>query len=177
MAAEHNSSPQANVVPNADPALDVSREHHHPHLHHDEFAEKGHKDEIAYSNGTTQDPPRIPTESDLHHRHVPEKNLEKSGIIDIDDAEKGSTSPVTTARGEEEKKRGPVARFYAKYRLFFHLFIWLFFTGYVASSIFARFKNFCVCRGVACRRSEQQGSKNYFAAVSRADASRAEALG
>ncbi|KAK7720591.1 hypothetical protein SLS57_005370 [Botryosphaeria dothidea] len=136
MTAEHNSSPQVNVVPNADPALDVSREHFHPHLHHDDHAEKGHKDEIAYTHGTTQDPPRIPVESELHHRTAyPEKNMEKNAAIDIDDAEKGSTSPVTTARGEEEKKRGPVGRFYSRFRIFFHLFIWLFFTGWWIASL------------------------------------------
>lgn len=136
MAAEHNSSPQPNVAANPDPALDVSREHFHPHLHHDESVEKGHRDEIAYSNGTTQDASTIPAESNLHHRGVSEKSMEKEGVIDIDDAEKGSTSQVAATHGEEEKKRGPVGRFYARFRIFFHLFVWLLFTGYVATTSF-----------------------------------------
>ncbi|KAL1620969.1 putative h+ nucleoside cotransporter [Diplodia seriata] len=133
MAAEHNSSPQQHVAANPDPALDVSREHFHPHLHHDDTAEKGHRDEIAYSQGTTHGAATIPAESTVHHRGASEKSMEKEGVIDIDDAEKGSTSQV--ARADEEKKRGPVGRFYSRFRIFFHLFIWLFFTGWWIASL------------------------------------------
>lgn len=149
MAAAHNSSPQTHVAANDDPALDLSREHYHAPLHHDPSAMKGHKDEIAYTYGTTVDPPSIPGKADVHHRHTSEKSTEKQGVIDIDDAEKGSTSPVTTARGEEGKKRGPVGRFYSRFRLFFHLFIWLLFTGYVVPDFFTLFKILVSAR-VAC---------------------------
>ncbi|KAF2091245.1 hypothetical protein K490DRAFT_71459 [Saccharata proteae CBS 121410] len=131
----HNYSPQTHVAVNEDPALDVAREHHHDHLHHDAFAEKGHRDEIAYTKGTTDDRPIVPDQSTLHHRHNARPASEKDGVVDFSDAERGSTSPVNSRDEGEEHKRGPVAQFYARYRIFFHIFIWLFFTGWWIASV------------------------------------------
>lgn len=121
----HNSSPQHHVVPNLDPALEISNEHHHRHLHHDAFAEKGREDEVVYSKGTTFEKSIIPEESpqdhDLHRRRHPEK-----GGVEVEDAEKG-VSPIRSE--EADPQTHTFSRFYAKYRIFFHLFIWLLFTG------------------------------------------------
>ena len=130
----HNTSPQHRVVTNLDPALETAHEHHHRHLHHDAFAEKGREDEVIYSKGTTFERSTIPAESpqdhELHRRHHPEK-----GTVDVGDAEKGLSLVQSE---EEDPQTHTFSRFYARYRIFFHLFIWLLFTGYVVSSCFAR---------------------------------------
>lgn len=130
VAQTHNISSQHHVVPNSDPALEASHEHHHSHLHHDAFAEKGCEDEVVYSKGTTLERSTIPNESpqdhELHRRHQLEK-----GAVELGDAEKGM-SPVRYE--EDDPQTHTFSRFYAKYRIFFHLFVWLLFTGYVMSS-------------------------------------------
>ena len=134
----HNASAQHDVVPSTDPALEKSHEHHHGHLHHDARAEKGREDEVVYSKGTTFErsviPHQDPQDHDLHRRHHPDlaEGLnkghinEKSAQTEIVDAEKGNLSPI---RSEEDPQSHKFARFYATYRIFFHLFIWLVFTG------------------------------------------------
>jgi len=126
----HDTSSQHHVVPNSDPALETSHEHHHQHLHHDAFAEKGRQDEVVYSKGTTFERSNIPNESpqdhELHRRHHGEK-----GGVEVGDAEKG----ISQVRyQEEDPQTHTFSSFYGKYRIFFHLFIWLLFTGYVRSS-------------------------------------------
>ena len=134
----HNASAQHNVVLNTDPALEKSHEHNHGHLHHDARAEKGREDEVVYSKGTTFErsiiPHQDPLDHDLHRRHRPElaeglqvgQTNEKSAQMEVVDAEKGNLSPI---RSEEDPQSHKFARFYARYRIFFHLFIWLVFTG------------------------------------------------
>lgn len=130
VAQTHDTSPQRGVVPSSDPALEPSHEHHHQHLHHDAFAEKGREDEVIYSKGTTFETSIIPNESrrdhELHRRHHPGK-----GDVEVGDAEKG-ISPMRYQ--EEDPQTHTFATFYGKYRIFFHLFIWLLFTGYVMPS-------------------------------------------
>lgn len=129
VAQTHSISSQHRVVPNSDPALEASREHHHQHLHHDAFAEKGREDEVIYSKGTTFERSAIPNESrrshELRTRH-PGK-----GEVEVGDAEKG-LSPVRSE--EEDPQTHTLSTFYGKYRIFFHLFVWLLFTGYVLPS-------------------------------------------
>ncbi|KAI9871559.1 MAG: hypothetical protein M1830_002755 [Pleopsidium flavum] len=132
----HNTSPQHHVAPNSDSALEVSHEHHHRHLHHDAFAEKGRDDEVVYSKGTTFERSIIPEESpqdhELHRRHL----SEKVGI-EVGDAEKGM-SPVRS--NDEDPQTHTFSRFYAKYRICFHIFIWLLFTGWwIAGLILHRY--------------------------------------
>jgi concentrative nucleoside transporter, CNT family len=137
----HNSSPMPGVVPNPDPALDIAKEHQHPHLHHGAHAEKGHTehDHMAYTTGTTKEPHIIPDASplddQLHRRHHPERHaghdIEKSGGLAYDE-EKGSMSKPRSSDDpvvEVDSQRHLVSKFYATYRMFFHLFIGLFFTG------------------------------------------------
>jgi concentrative nucleoside transporter, CNT family len=113
------------VVSNPDPALDVAKEHHHQHLHHDAFAEKGRHDDAVYTQGTTSEPSIIPNadplDDNLHRRGHPERKLaDTKEAMDVNDAEKGAYSPEP----EEEKEHGhgaKVRRFYQKYRIFFRM--------------------------------------------------------
>ena len=128
----HNASSQQDVRQNPDLALHFSREHQHQHLHHSERAEAGRTDEVVYSKDTTfgkehgpHVPEQIHEDQQLHHRHHEKNNA-------IQDAEIGELGLV--ASDEDEPKKHRFSRFYARYRIFFHLFIWLLFTGYVLHS-------------------------------------------
>lgn len=127
------SAQQRGVLPNPDPALNPANEHRHPHLHHDPSVEKGRTDDVVYASDTkiTEHYAAGSTVNDheLHHRGLGDKKVvAKEGSPSIGDAEKGSLGAVRTSE-EEEPKRGKFSIFYAKYRIFFHIFIWLFFTG------------------------------------------------
>ena len=128
----HNSSVQQHVVPNNDPALDISREHNHGHLHHSARAEQGREDGVVYSKDTTSEKSTIPHQDaqdhDLHRRHLGNETKMATETVD---AEKGTLSPV---RSEEDPQTHTLSSFYAKYRIFVHLFIWLLFTGLVLVS-------------------------------------------
>ncbi|KAF1955350.1 hypothetical protein CC80DRAFT_493245 [Byssothecium circinans] len=140
LARGHNASHQAGVLPNPDPALDIAREHNHEHLHHSANAEKGHLpgDHIAYTTGTTAEPGVIPP---VDHSA---RNLEKHAVHDIEksggyyEAKEGSLGKESTlprsSEEEEPQKRG-FSGFYRKYRIFFHIFIGLFFTGWWVASV------------------------------------------
>lgn len=123
----HNASPQCNVEPNSDLALHLSREHHHQHLHHNQISERGRKDEVVYSQGTTFEKSNIPDpdpqDHEMHRRHHAEKN-----DLTVQDAEKGNLNPVP---GEEDPQTHTLSRYYVHFRIGVHLFIWLLFTGYV----------------------------------------------
>lgn len=127
----HSTSSQHHIVKNDDPALDQSHEHTHVHMHHDKHAEQGRKDEVVYSKGATFErstiPHQDPQDHDLARRRNADPSDGNSGMID---AEKAAMSPERL--DEADPRTHTLSRFYLKYRLFFHLFIWLFFTGYVA---------------------------------------------
>lgn len=124
---------QHDVELNSDLALHLSREHHHQHIHHSAHAREGRTDEVVYSKGTTSEkstvPDASPQDHELHRRHHPEKNGFAHG-----DAEQGENiSPI------QEEENNPqthlFSRFYVYSRIFFHIFIFLLFTGYVAPRV------------------------------------------
>jgi hypothetical protein len=130
----HNASLQHNVEENSDLALHLSREHQHGHIHHSVRAEVGHPEEVVYSKGTTFEkstiPDADPQDHELHRRHHAEKNGIKYG-----DAEQGGHSVQPIQEEEEDPQTHTFSRFYVHWRIFFHVFIWLLFTGYVASQL------------------------------------------
>ena len=123
----HNPSAQHNVEKNNDPALDTTNEHTHAHLHHSARAERG-RDQTEYSKGTTYEHSNIPSQ-DPHDQTVHRSHsLDGPGpkVPAVADTEKGNLSPDNRS---DEDPRTP--SFYQKYRIYFHLFIWLLFTGSV----------------------------------------------
>ncbi|KAI9840578.1 MAG: hypothetical protein M1837_001517 [Sclerophora amabilis] len=124
------------LTSNPDPALDSSKEHHHRHLHHDANAERDRDDEVVFSTGTTNEkstiPDASPRDDELHRRHHPEK-----AGMGVEDPEKGSVSPGPS-RDETDPQRHTFSTVYAKYRIFFHLFIWLLFTGWWIAGLILR---------------------------------------
>lgn len=124
---QHNSSPMPGVAPNPDPALDISKEHHHEHLHHSANAEKGHaeKDHVAYTMGTTvNEPSVIPPASPLEQHDLEKGGLQYGEKSSLKGEPVGTDSDVTT---EEKKHRW--RSFYRRYRIVFHALIGAFFTG------------------------------------------------
>ena len=127
---QHNTSLQHNVVPNNDPALDVAHEHRHDHLHHDADAERGRHDEVVYSKGTTDEKSTIPHQDLQDHdlaRRKHEEAVKSTPVVydNLPSAEKASSGSE-----ELDPQTHTVSNFYRKYRLFFHLFIWMVFTGW-----------------------------------------------
>ncbi|KAF2638334.1 sodium/nucleoside cotransporter 1 /nucleoside cotransporter 1 [Massarina eburnea CBS 473.64] len=137
LAHGHNASPQAGVVPNPDPALDISHEHKHEHLHHSANAEKGHLpgDHPVYTTGTTAEPGVAPGDYNVdavHHHSV--HDIEKTGgVYETGSLEKDSD--LHHSSSEEEAPRNAFSNFYRRYRIFFHIFIALFFTGWWIASV------------------------------------------
>jgi CNT family concentrative nucleoside transporter len=133
---EHNGSSQMGVVHNNDPALDIAREHEHPHVHHS--ARAAHPDNIVYTAGTTDEKSNIPNpsaqDSHLHYRqHADEKHapndLEKAGGFDYE-VEKGThSSSDPELEGPPNKAWYSWSVMYRRYRLPIHIFIGAFFTG------------------------------------------------
>ena len=127
----HNASAQHPVVENSDSALDVSHGHPHRHLHHGEHAEQGELGEPLYSEGNTFEKSTIPNQDD-HQYHDPARRrhvgLSKASA-GLEDKEKGDLS--LNGLEEDDPRTHTLSNFYRKYRIFFHLFVWLFFTGYV----------------------------------------------
>jgi concentrative nucleoside transporter, CNT family len=129
----HNTSTQHDVELNSDLALHLSREHHHQHIHHTAHAQEGRTDEVAYYKGTTSEISTVlgtdPRDHNLHRRHHPEKN----GFADGDAEQGENISPIQEE--ENNPQTHPFSRFYTSLRIFFHIFIFLLFTGYVAAQI------------------------------------------
>jgi CNT family concentrative nucleoside transporter len=122
--ATHNASPQQNVERNTDPALDIAREHQHPHLHHSAAAVAGRKDDVVYTTHTTDEKSNIPhqdaMDNALHRRH----NVKEE--YTVADEEKAGFSPVPS---ETDPRNHTWERMYSRARPFIHVFIFLLMTG------------------------------------------------
>lgn len=126
---EHNASPQHHVVINNDPALDTAREHHHTHLHHSAHAEEGRHDDLMYSKGTTDERSIIPHQDHQDHNIERRKKAVVSGANPEITESAMDTEKATYSSEESDPQSHRLSSFYRKYRLFFHLIIWLVFTG------------------------------------------------
>jgi CNT family concentrative nucleoside transporter len=133
MREQHNGSPMPGVARNNDPALDIAREHDHPHVHHS--ANAAHPDNIVYTTGTTDEKTskllhHSALDSHVHHRHTSDEkhDLEKAGGYDyeVEKATRSSSDPEMEA---EKKPWHSPSVLYRKYRLPVHIFIGALFTG------------------------------------------------
>jgi len=136
-AQGHNFSSQGDVDTNPDLALHYSHEHQHNHMHHGRASIAGRHDDIVYSKGDTMDKHDIggrnPQDYNTHHL----RDGGDRGLHTVEtDAEKGGMSaarltPTDESSGSNDGKKHRFSRMYRKYKIFFHLFIWLVFTGSV----------------------------------------------
>lgn len=130
----HNASAQHHVVENDDPAFDKSNEHPLRHLHHTEHAGQGSIHDPVYSEGTTSEKSTIPHQESQHHELARRRSVDPSNVgAGMRDTEKGDLSPGGLE--EEDPQTHTFSSFYRRYRIFFHLFVWLFFTGWWIASL------------------------------------------
>ena len=127
----HNPSSQKNVEENPDIALHYSHEHQHNHMHHAPAALGGRHDDILYSKGV--DKANVADQDFSHHHKHPQVDS-KDQFSSESDPEKGGESATQVNTNEtgvtgEDGRKHRFSRFYRKHRIFFHLAIWLFFTG------------------------------------------------
>lgn len=126
----HNLSTQKSVDVNPDLALHYSHEHQHKHLHHGRTSLAGRPDEVLFTDHTTVDKSTVPdvgTQDYVKHQlHDP---LEKTP--EYGDAEKGTVDPsrVDSSNSEDDGHKHRFSRKYSSYKIFVHIFIWLFFTA------------------------------------------------
>lgn len=127
----HNPSLQHGVDANPDLALHYSHEHQHAHLHHGHKASIAHdKDEhVSYATG---EEPRgdILGKSEQDYTSHKLRAVDEKAEFHAQDSEKGVVSPTRLSSEEGDGKKHRVSRFYKKYRIFFHLAIWLLFTAW-----------------------------------------------
>lgn len=103
-----------------DPALSADRQHQHPHVHHTNRSNS----DVTYTVGTTVDPPHIPQQSPLSSPAP----YEEDGSPLASDVEKGGHGNQE-ATESVKKPRLTFSTFYRKYKIFFHIFFFAFFTG------------------------------------------------
>ncbi len=129
-----NSSVQQNIVYGHDRALDSVQEFHTAHSQHDDNAESGRDEDVPESKEATLEPHAISYEGpqDPNLKHRKEADAVEKSVESRSYTENGSASVVLGHEQIVEDARsqaGPT--FYQRYRIFFHLIIWLFFTGFV----------------------------------------------
>ena len=106
------------VVQNRDPASEIGQE---PLSH-------SRDDEAGYSKGIELKKNAVPSQEsqahDLHRRNQPDDIKTPGETADMEKAD--MSSPLSE---EADSQPWTPPSFYARYRIFFHLGIWLFFTG------------------------------------------------
>lgn len=107
----NSASPHDHIAQINDPVLDPAHQHHHGYLHHDIHVEKDGGGEVVYSNGSTIDKSTIPDQTTYDHAVHKSESIHQTHI----------------EFGDSQSQKSP--GLYTRYRVFFHLFIWFFFTG------------------------------------------------
>ena len=124
-----NGSGQHHLVENDDSSLNTSYEHGRRHLQNEQ-GEQGHDHELVHSEDSTFEkgtiPHQDPREPNLARKRHPDPAKTAPGHVDT---EKG---PVVSDHFDEENPRThSLSSYYARYRIFVHFVVWLFFTGSV----------------------------------------------
>lgn len=121
----HNASIEHNVAESQDSTPD---EHNYGHLYPNTPIDRSQKEEIISIKSTTNEKSKRPDEErqepSLQRKVHPDisKSL-PSKVINAENAELGHEA------SEVDLQAHLLSNFYIKYRIFFHLLIWLFFTG------------------------------------------------
>lgn len=136
----HNPSLQKDVIENPDMTLHYSHEHQHNHMHHGRSSLVDRHDDILFAKGGAIDNRHdfIVDQDHSHHQHAMKPTVDAKDHVysetSTSDPEKAGleTARIETNDTDDEQKHR-FSRFYRKYKLFFHLFVWLVFTAYVSS--------------------------------------------
>lgn len=135
----HNPSLQKDVIENPDITLHYSHEHQHNHMHHGRSSLVARHDELLYAKGSELDNRHdlIVNQDHSHHQHSLKPGMETIETKDHIYSESGTSDPeksgfeatrIDTNETDDGQKHR-FSRFYRKYKIFFHLFIWLVFTA------------------------------------------------
>ncbi|KAJ9150268.1 Solute carrier family 28 member 3 [Pleurostoma richardsiae] len=112
-AQGHNSSLQAGVERNPDPALDVANEHHHPHVHHGKTATPDAEHEVVYAKGAEP----VPDLPDY------DSNDKEGQATELGHADSGSIGSI-------RRTKWTIRRIYADYKPIFHVAFWMVWTAW-----------------------------------------------
>lgn len=115
---DHNLSSHQDVIHNDIQAHQMSHGYIPDHIHHDVHAEKGREDEVIYF------PRHDLLDHDLHRRQ--HADMVKEPVTAID-PEQGTMCP---SQSEQDPQAHTFSSFYKRYRIFFHLLVWIVFTGW-----------------------------------------------
>ncbi|KIV81491.1 hypothetical protein PV11_03675 [Exophiala sideris] len=128
----HNPSKQSGVDENPDLTLHYSHEHQHNHMHHNRASLAGRHDEVLYAEGTTYDKSNIGDKGpqDYSTHHLKTGPVDEKDFVAMEAGKATMEGPLATNVSEDEGRTHRVSRLYGKYKIFVHLFIWLFFTGW-----------------------------------------------
>jgi CNT family concentrative nucleoside transporter len=123
-----------------DPAMDPVHQHEHQHLHHSSNAVHSGNDVPIYTAGTTNAEPHgiLNGENDTRAQHAHSHDFDKkTDAYMVTDTEKGQATPISPSSSMDEKpvRSGKFPEFYRKYRIFFHIAIWLLVTAWWVASL------------------------------------------
>ena len=122
-----SSSTHHNGIQNDVPFLSTSNAHPSDPVNHDGHSEKGQEGEVIYSSSMTSEKGAIPhleLQGDLHRKRHGETSKEP---VAANDREQSTTRP---SHSDEEPQSHAFTRNYKRYRLLFHTFLWVVFTGW-----------------------------------------------
>ena len=111
--------------------MDPAHQHTHGHLHHGHKAHQTGNDVPTYTVNTTNERSTIPDPSaqEIGHSHGPAYGSEKKGDYSVD-VEQGNVITPTKSLEASEESESKKRSFYRRYRIFFHVAIWLLATGW-----------------------------------------------
>lgn len=132
----HNPSLQKDVIENPDVTLHYSHEHQHNHMHHGRSSLADRHDDILFAKGTEIDNRHdfIVGQDHSHHHHAMKPSVDTKDHIysesGASDPEKGGLEAARIETNDtDDGQKHRFSRFYRKYKIFFHLFIWIVFTA------------------------------------------------
>ena len=122
---DHDASMQRKIHEKHDSAPDTLHEHRHNHLRDNVHAE--HEQGATYSKGAMFNKGTA-TDSDPRNSYAINYEAKQSKEVDLGSAEIGIDGRVQQ-KADRDPQTHSLSSFYRRYRIFFHLFIWLLFTG------------------------------------------------
>ena len=127
-ARHNNPSPKRNVVEDDHPAIHNSTEHHHDYVQYNIQSRKSQENGVTRSYDAILEGNTIHRQDsqDCEHHRNRHADMRKELAVAVDPEQNN----VGLSRFEEDAQSHTFSRFYKKYRLFFHLFIWAAFTGW-----------------------------------------------
>ena len=127
-ARDNNPSPKQNVVKDNHQTLPNSTEQHHDHVQYNIQSRKSQENDVTHSYDATLEGNTIHHQDSQNREHYRKRHadMRKELAIAVDPEQ----TNVGLSRFEEDAQSHTFSTFYKKYRVFFHLFIWVVFTGW-----------------------------------------------